>query len=449
MLLSRPLPNYHAARVMYRRKKSRKPDTAPGTAYIVWSLYLTYAITLRLLLIQWHIPISTRLISQFGNLLVLVLMMIGFYQFSTSGAVRYLSYPRLRIWAKIWIAMVAIQLGLGFIWGNSWLNSGREAIALLYYPLFLYFGLDDRVWHSLQKHLTILVFLTFPFIFIYFRTPAPHVSIDEMASAFKEVSARRYTGSLGYEFRLLIKPAIFLTMWGLVSSKGGVLRVFQILAVPCYFAVEVGLFKFRSQAVICAGVFASFMVLRPLLEHRLRPKMNAIIIVLLFSGIAFYLTTDSYTLLYKRAFVYTQHSGILDSRDAELKALLSDLDGMDMAIGRGMGGVFDASRVYHFKGSEKWRTVHYGIMVFLLKGGVGLLFMFILLLQNSIRIRPKLWYMNQCNLTAALLIPLYLLTIVFIPFDLRPEAQMAAAPIMLALSRYCRRIELDCRRIAR
>lgn len=436
--------------VRYHNKTAYyQSSTAPGTKYIIWSLYLTYGITLRLLLIQWHIPISTRFISQFGNLLVLVLMMIAFYRFSTSGAARYLSYPRLRIWAIIWIAMVSIQLCLGIIWGNFWLNSGREAIALLYYPIFLYFGLDDRVWHSLQKHLTILVFVTLPFIFIYYKTPAPNVSIDEMASAFKQVSSQRYTGSLGYEFRILIKPAIFLTMWGLISSKGGVLRIFQILAVPCYFAIEVGLFKFRSQAVICVGVFASFMVLRPFLEHRLRPKMTAIILILLFSGTAYYLTTDSFELLYQRAFVATQKSRILDSRDDELKALLSNLGSIDMAIGRGMGGAFDASRVYHFKGSEKWRTVHYGILVFLLKGGAGLLFMFIFLLQNSIRIRPKPWYLNPCNLTASLLIPLYLLTVLFLPFDLRPEAQMAAAPIMLALSRYFRRIEFDTRWIAR
>lgn len=419
-----------------------KDRSIQGIQFVICGLYLAYAVSFRIILVHWGIPISTRLVSQFGNLAVFILIVTGAFLIYDSGIVKKLSYIGIRIWSFLWVSMILFQFTIGIARGNQWSNCGQEAIALLSFVPFLLIGVDDRVWNPLKKHFTILFYITVPVVFFYYKTPGTRVGIEEISAM--DVSLTRYTGSLGYQFRILLKPALWITMVGLVDrGKGGILKILQVLAVPVFFVIEVGLFKFRSLAVLSMGVFISFLFLRPILERRIRPKMCFALIAVGLLGFSYFMTTEAYELLYKRAFVYTDKEGMLESRDAELSAFFLDMNNISLITGRGMGGGFNAYKVYRFEMAKNWRTLHYGIFIFILKGGFIMFLFFIYLLQKCIRLRPKQWYQNSYNLTAALLIPLYFLSFCLIPFDLRPESIPAYAPSMLVISRFFRYIEID------
>lgn len=418
----------------------------PGLRWIIFGHYLSFAITLRLVLFHYHIPMPARMVSQLGNLLIFLVISYGFFVYVRSAIPKKLSIPILRIWIILWIAIVTIQFLFGILWSNYWGNCGREAIIMYYFCFFLIFGLDDRVWSILQKHLTILFYMAVPIIIIYYQTPGLCVDIGDNVNIGNEVASSRFTDSLGYQFRVLIKPAVFLSMFGLVTYEKSILKTMQITTLPMYFFIEVGLFSFRSIAVISICIISSFIFLRPFYEKRIRPWMSFAMIVVMISSISYYMTTESYTRLHERMFVQTQKSSILDSRINEFKEFLKSSTCYSILIGKGLGGVFDASKVFRIEGSKQWKSMHFGIFIFLLKGGIGMFVLFLILILKCIKLRAGPWYRNPCNLTAALLLPIYLANFIFNPFDLRPESLFVYGPMMMVLSRFYRRQILDNQR---
>jgi hypothetical protein len=303
--------------------------------------------------------------------------------------------------------------------------------------VFLLLGVDDRVWYGLDKHLTVVCYVGAALIVLYYQEPLPEfygVHIGDLLEPGEPLINFRSTNSTAILLRPLIGPALLLGMRGLVRRDGGVWRIAQIAALPVFFACEVGIFKFRSEAIFCALTIISFLLLRPLLEKRLRPTMSVILLSVALLGLGYYVSTESFQLFANRQVVET--TGPLDYRLQELEACRTDL-GWQLLVGRGLGGTFDVSSVrVGVEGADKWMTLHFGLAVLMLKGGVLLLAMFLSFVLPGLWVRGRSWYANPLNLTAALLVPIYLISFIINPIALSPDALLSILPAMMILSRF-------------
>jgi hypothetical protein len=249
----------------------------------------------------------------------------------------------------------------------------------------------------------------------------------------------RFSGTIASSLGPLLASGFFLGVWGLVSKRRGIWKVLQILAPVASVGIQAGVFLFRSSAASFLITLASCLVLRPLLEKRIRLLGSALIILALAPAVVFYSATESADRLFQRVNGGGNgEDGLFGERVAEVKACVSEL-GWETVIGRGLGGTYDASGIYTYPDAKQWGTMHFGLLLFGLKGGILLLWTFIGFVVLGMRIRKRVWYQNPCNMTATLLFPVSLLGIALGPFNLIPEAAIVYLPLMLMLARFGRK----------
>lgn len=423
------------------RQIMTQPQRVPGMRWMVVSLYVTWLVGCRQVFYHWGIPLPLRFTSQVGNSLALLLFVFG--------ATRYLRLSSTRrLWQSshfkrvcLWLCMVpALGLYGSLAFGNAWNTIGIEALSLIYMGLFALLGVDDRFWHAIDGHLTILFYLTATGIFLYYDVPMVQVLDEGSSEQIGDFS--RYSFTIGSTLRPLLGPGVLLGIWGLIRRDTRLWKCMQIPAPFVFFAIEGGIFKFRSTAVFVLLAFLGFLVLRPLLEHRARVGTAILLVLLSVAAGQYFMTTESGAVLERRAFEDTQGEGLLDVRRSELQAYVSDL-GLQVLIGRGLGGSFDAISVFHREAASRWTTLHFGVFVFSLKGGLALFATFVSFVLPGLRFRSASWYQNPCNLSAALLLPAYAVLICLDPFNMAPEGLMFDLPLMMILSRFGRRENLD------
>ena len=418
----------------------------PGIQWILLGLYLNFALVCRPVLYHWGIPLPMRLVSQIGNPIVLLLFAIGGYQYAKSQHVHLLlrESPGFRI--RTWFCIIAFLSVYGVIHGNEWITIGKEAIAFSTMGIFLLVGEDECFWYGLEKHLTVLFYLGFALMYVYYQSPTVTVTSQGVLQDFYVTMDPRYTGSLAYPLRPLVAPGLLLGIWGLVRRSGGIWRILQILALPALFACEANLFKFRSSAAFALLAALSFLVLGPLLERRIRLFTSVFVLAVGTLGLLYYLPTKSGQILETRVTVETKKAPLFGSRLAELEAYLADM-GPEAVVGRGLGGTFDASRVYGPNMGRKWAGLHFGVLVFTLKGGLPFLLAFLSFIRPGFAWRDPFWYRNPCDLTAALLFPVYCCAIIFNPIHFSPEMALYNLPVMMVLARSAR--QKHCQSILR
>jgi hypothetical protein len=67
--------------------------------------------------------------------------------------------------------------------------------------------------------------------------------------------------------------------------------------------------------------------------------------------------------------------------------------------------------------------------------------MFLSFVLPGLSIRGRSWYANPLNLTAALLVPIYLISFIINPIALSPDALLSILPAMMILSRFGTRMD--------
>lgn len=421
----------------------------PGVKWILAAIYLWHAVMLRDLLFNWGIPAPLQLISSIGSLFVVCLLAIGVCVYIRRARLcsHFSVWRRNEIYA--WFTLLLLYSAYGIAHGNDWPSVGKELIAGCYFVFFLILGSDDRFWYEIEKPLTILFYMSVLLVVTYSHTPAIQLTVDSITqeNAASIATGGRLIGSLGYEFRPLIESGLFLGMWGLVRRHGRFWRTLQVSAWLAMFACNVGLFLFRGWVLMLALVVLSYVILRPLLEREPFPFKNVLVLAASAILVVGFMRTSQSTFLAKRFTQETRSEGIFHSRDAELQAYFNDL-GWESLIGRGMGGSFDKTgAMTDMKVSErlgldlsKWKTLHYGIFILLLKGGILMLVIFSSWLISGFSVRRPVWYKNSCNLTAALLFPAFAFNVVFNPFTFSVEGLLSMLSLMIVLSRFIKRL---------
>jgi len=431
------------------------PGAMPGVKWVLAAIYLWHAIMCRSILYHWGVPIPFRLVSQVGNSVVLGLMAIGVCLYTRRRPIRQVFTSAHRRLIYCWFILLALFAVYGFVRGNDWTVVGKEGVAFCYLAFFLILGGDDRFWAYINKPLTVLFYVSSLLVVLFAYTPMVQAVGDDVFQDFGapiEV-AHRHIFSLGYSLRPLMFSGLLLGFWGLVGKHKGLWRYLQMFAPFALFACDVGLFLFRSTGIYILLGGASYLFLRPFFERRAQSGKSILFLVVAAIGIVAFAKTDISDYVLARTFEETQKEGLFESRNAELKAYL-DQAGWGALLGRGVGGGFDASGAFAAaqgpdsrQAFSNWGTLHYGILIFFLKGGIVMLALFISMLAPGLRRRSRRWYRNPCNLTAALLFPTSVLMVVTDPFVLGVEGLLFMLALMVPLSRFGTRETPQTRRL--
>jgi hypothetical protein len=327
----------------------------------------------------------------------------------------------------------------GFARGNAWKPIGTEAIAFSYMGVFLLLCGDDCIMASLEKHLTALFYVAALLNLLYYKVPAVLIGPDDVTYGVSEI-VDRLTNTLGHSFRPMLGTGLLLGVWGLVLGKRGPWKYLQCLALPTFFVCEVGLYKYRAEATYVLLTCLSVLLVRPILQRRFNAAPVVLLVLIIVGGGAYYTTTDSWRLLDRRAFQDTQSNPLTKTRIREVSDLWEQM-GWRILVGNGLGGTFDASDLYRIEApaTARQRTMlHFGFLILLLKGGGAFLLIFLSLLWPCFSLRNMSWYRNPYNLTAALLLPIYLLKFLLNPdvLDPLPGTVLTYFPAMFVLSRF-------------
>jgi hypothetical protein len=348
----------------------------------------------------------------------------------------------------IWFILLTLCSIYGIARGNDVDPVIKEFMAGCYIAFFLILGSDDRFWYKIEKPLTILFYISASLVIAFSFTPMVQV-VDGVV--VQDYSAPIETGgrlifTLGHSLLPLMATGLFLGVWGLVRKHRHIWQILQVSALFVLFACEVGLFLYRSAVVTIALVVLCCIFLRPLLlGDKVISAKNILIlaaVALLFIG---YVGIDHSSSVLDRFSTEKQGAGYWESRNQELRSYLDDM-GWETLIGRGVGGTYDATdggRVTTIDTNveyTKWPYVHYGILIFSLKGGIIMVVIFISWLMSGLRHRQRSWYKNPCNLTAALLFPAYVLTSFTNPFPFSVEGLLVMLALMVPLSRFSMRL---------
>ena len=413
----------------------------PGMRCILLGFYATAFTLCTPIFYYFSIPVPLRYINLFGWSIVFVIVVMGTIMYVRSLNLRLLYRKSHLVKVKIWFFLTVILTVYGFILGTPLDDIGKEMIAFSYIGIFLLFGGDDRFWYIAIRHLMILFYIGVVLSLLFIKVPAPILTYSGITFDLADPINFRYTNSIGYLFRPLIMSGIFLGMWGLVRRNGGVSRILQIFALFFFLLINVFFFQFRSVALLVLIGGLGFLLVRPLLERRVRLGISAIFLSLVILGFIYYTTTESFEMFMERGFIKYNKLIIFNSRQAELDAYVSDI-GWGALIGRGLGGTFDASSVYGqlygYERGARWATMHYGILGFTLKGGSLCLLSFASFLWPGFSLRRSTWYQNPRNLTAALLFPIYLISFILNSISLSPAMIIVFASSMMVMARFGR-----------
>lgn len=406
-----------------------------GRRWVVFGLVVLFLVMARNVLFVWGLPVPLRLVSQLGGVTGFAALVWGMRQLNRHSVM--LVNPGFRGIVRLWQVLLVVLFVYGVWRGNVITTAGKEFIAFWLFAAAWLTGANDRLWYAIDKPLTILFYISVPLVLIYMDTVAPVTTFEGTREAEYQFIGVRSTNTIAADFRPVIGVGLFLGMWGLVGNRDKKWRLLQIGAFFVFFLIQAGVFKFRSSAGFAALAGSSILLLRPILEHRRRPGLTAVFIALAVLAVGWVIATGAGEVLWERLTGRNQDP-IFASRIAELHAYVSNM-GAELLVGRGLGGGFTPTHLIGIVPGASWqqlRAVHFGILVFSLKGGVIMLTLFVLMLSRGFILRPKAWYQDPCNLTAALLFPVLIAQFCLVPFGLTPVGILTYLPTMMMLGRF-------------
>lgn len=403
---------------------------------VIIGIYLLTISILRPLFTYFRIPVPIHLIGQLADVVGVCLI--------ASGAIAVLKsrHPANRLKRStsrklaLWFCLI-VALTLYGLWrGNDWRYIGVDCLGLTCMGLFLVLSAEEQFLERFEYHLTIIFYFGAILTFMYINTPAVDVGVDFGLQSFGEISMR-HSNTLAMQLRSLLDAGLFLGARGMTRHGGGVSKWLQVFALVVLFVLQVGYYEFRSEAISIVIVCAMVLFVTPLLRRRLSGISAVTLLTLFFIGVLYYQTTDAWMRLSQRHSEESQKGTLLSTRNDEVSALRQEL-GWRIVVGNGLGGAFDASSVYrHVRGAKTWQSTHYGVLACILKGGVLLLLVFVsFFVPCIVSRRSTSWYRDPYNITAAVLLPVYLFRACMIPMPFNPDFFCENFGMMFVIARY-------------
>lgn len=328
------------------------------------------------------------------------------------SAILQLYSPSYRKRFFLFILAIGLMLIHGHFRGNGFFHIGTELGFFLILAFFLLIGGRDRVWHIIDRPMTIMVYVTFALMLVFKDTMA----LQQIEGTYDPNI--RLTNTVAYELRPMMSPAVFIFIWGCVNTRSRLWKFLQIGAIAPLLLSDVGFFQFRSALGFVLLAVLLVLVVYPLLQHRrIRPAKYALFCVTVIAAFVLFMMSDYWSDFMTRVDQTSYHqTSIFASRQLELEVFFNKM-GEDVLWGKGLGGSFDASSVFLRQyNADRWRTVHFGIFSLVLRGGYLFLALLLSFFLPVLQRKHPQWYDNPCNIASVLFVPIILANIFLAPF---------------------------------
>lgn len=361
---------------------------------------------------QWlfvHIVEFNPAVVLGGSLLLPALIALIF---GTALYVKTLSAPLISKYRSSFRAKVLVLVGAlivlsiyGIFQGNLLRNIFIELWAYSVVICFMILGQYDRVWRDLEKPFIVIFWAAFAMVVSAIPYARQHL-LDGGLSSVDFISSRP-TYTLAYDLSLLLDiwPVIFTL--ALVSGKFRFQNILAIGVIVAYIAIEI--FFQKRAPTVRAGTYLLVGVL--VLQYGKPFRISKLLPIALISTLIVFMMLPT-------AALFDRFAETDNSRFEEVRVAFSEMDGLDLLIGRGMGGYVELKELRHRlvqqvvnENGDYGRTIlHIGAFYPVLKGGVVFFLLHLSFLWPFIaRFRDSKWMQNDYNRVSVIVLPVYVI----------------------------------------
>ena len=300
---------------------------------------------------------------------------------------RYRYHARFKITFVVGLFWLLYCLCEGTVFNHERFGSViAQASFFLSALLLIYFGGIRAVLPSLLRFFLVVFYLVIIFMFL---TKDIHLAtVDFMTGEIQSIDEMRNTDTLAVRYNYFLYLAPFFFFRGVFAKTGiGKLeRIFSLGAlVPfAYFLIGRNLYRTGIALMLLCFALALFYSLK-------KGKFVALLIVVAACLIAGWFWQSDYSYEMRRRIedrarreqAYSAVTFVQSERGLELSLMLENVPTWKLVLGSGFGATYDASEMFGPKGYE-WQTIHLGVFITLLYGGIGFFVYIIFLFVRGI-----------------------------------------------------------------
>ncbi|HEY8747606.1 MAG TPA: hypothetical protein VIM11_06520, partial [Tepidisphaeraceae bacterium] len=314
----------------------------------------------------------------------------------------------------------ALMMALGGMRGNIPNVVFKEAVVFLMFAMWLFLGRYDSVWQAIRNPLLVVFYAGFVIILLTYRMPGV-LTTFEGSTEFDIRGMPRNLSTVGYSCRFVMELGLLMGALGLVRRRYDGIKLLLLGGLAIYAAILIGMFEFRGSVVIVGVLLASYFLVLPTVRRELPIGTFIGLSLVAIASFVIFSRTQAYTDLMTR-FAREQ---VFAHRFSESEAFFKDMNGLDLVVGRGMGGWYRGPYWAHglfYNGEWQWSANHFGILGFVLRGGVLLLAFMASFVIPIFLPKPHGWYENEYNLAALVLAPVLIVNVLVNPILFLPDA---------------------------
>ncbi len=417
--------------------------TPAGAGWLVAALYLNAVVVLRNVLYVSGIFENVRLVSQVGAVLVLACLIASLLSKPDSPRPPFAAASQVSKKLVAWFSLLALQASAGLLRSNNLLQIGRELFVLSAFGLLCLLLQRPGMWTAIRGHLLVIVSFAAALIPLFWDTPNPIVTQSDTHYDPNALLSSRRVNTVGFMINEIMSVAPILALTALFERptfKTSIAVFYGLLA----YTYTILIFQFRSAAVVLLLLLVTIGLYALRAGRRVSP-------VALFAGLCMAIAIALYVVSGQDLLQLSDRVKGLDRTDAtetllssrllEAQALLESLHPVEYVIGKGLGGTYDAYAVIGLEWATRWPTVHFGVLVFLLKGGLMFVAVYLWLAIGTIRA----WLKRANDIpVAAAYVPVLLFTSFLNPFPLTMDNLFTWLPLAVCIAT-CSRSADECK----
>ncbi len=346
------------------------------------------------------------------QLLSLVLLVLALYLYTLQeGPIPQTNHFMLHV--QLLGALVVILFFYGFIVGNRGLFLASETWVWLVFIVFAILGRYDRVWQDLQKPMLVLFYVCLALVVFGLNRPGPGAWTLSGSTSFTGEDPR-YLQTIGIQLRSLLWfwPVLFATAY--FQPRWSLWKFAGLLTPTVIIALQIASFKFRNEVGLALVLVTFVMVIIPLFQRKFKLLTGLVVALMLAVMSAYAVTTEGFAYFIERFHEPSKWA----FRAAELNNMMDDMSGLQLLVGKGMGGDYTPPAGFGADvtlGRYARRETHIGALMPLLKGGVMLVLLYGSMFLRIILRKPPGWYDNWVNLVGLACLMTFITSQIIVP----------------------------------
>jgi hypothetical protein len=313
--------------------------------------------------------------------------------------------------------LAVLLLAYGIARGNPVVQAFNDLWVYITFCCFLILGRYDETWEALEKPLIVLFYVCLGLVILGLGMPQFKLAYggEEAASILQAQGERASAGSLALFGSMTLESWPLLFALAYQKERSDVWKILGLLTIVGYVIVAV-ILEFRSRFAVAGAYALVAMVVMPMLQRKLKVGTGVLVLVMGGLALAVLSVTANYAHLMER---YSERQPY-EGRLMEGTAMLEDLSGVQMLIGKGFGGAYRAAEGWDpgktwEAGDYVSRTLHAGILMPILKGGAILWLLCLSFLVPMFMRKPPGWYHSRYNAAAMTVMLVYSAYVTIVP----------------------------------